>query len=117
MRQQGQGHRGSGRFGLSSPSHVPFPHALQKVVLSSAWGPQLHLPLVLGAPLQLKLAASGVTLSQGPETEILALPLSDPDPLLNLWVQPHARLFLGALPGTRILQHIIGVSQREGGGN
>nr|ACV49771.1 sex hormone-binding globulin [Parahyaena brunnea] len=71
----------------------------QKVVLSSAWGPQLHLPLVLGAPLQLKLAASGVTLSQGPEPEILALRLSDPGSLLNLWLQPRARLFLGALPG------------------
>ncbi|XP_015397336.2 sex hormone-binding globulin isoform X4 [Panthera tigris] len=71
----------------------------QKVVLSSASGPQLDLPLVLGPPLQLKLGESGAVLSQRPKKEILALPLLDPASLLNLWVQPQGRLFLGALPG------------------
>ncbi|XP_020006882.1 sex hormone-binding globulin [Castor canadensis] len=71
----------------------------QKVVLSAGAGPGLALPLVLGLPLQLKLGMSRVVLSQGPKTEVLALPALRLDPLLNLWTQPQGRLFLGALPG------------------
>ncbi|KAK2499434.1 hypothetical protein MC885_000371 [Smutsia gigantea] len=71
----------------------------QKVVLSSGSGPRLDLPLVLGLPLQLKLAVSGVVLSQGPKKEILLLPPLGLDSLLELWVQPQGHLFLGALPG------------------
>uniref|UniRef100_A0A8C2RCZ4 Sex hormone-binding globulin n=1 Tax=Capra hircus TaxID=9925 RepID=A0A8C2RCZ4_CAPHI len=71
----------------------------QKVVLSSGSGPGLDLPLVLGLPLQLKLTVSGVVLSQGAKKEILALPPTGPGSLLDLWVQPQGRLFLGALPG------------------
>ncbi|XP_017527245.1 sex hormone-binding globulin isoform X2 [Manis javanica] len=71
----------------------------QKVVLSSGSGPRLDLPLVLGLPLQLKLAVSGVVLSQGAKKEILPLPPLGLDSLLELWVQPQGRLFLGTLPG------------------
>ena len=110
---RGVGPQGSRRFVLSSPGHVPVPHTLQKVVLSSASGPQLDLPLVLGPPLQLKLGESGAVLSQRPKKEILALPLLDPASLLNLWVQPQGRLFLGALPGKSDVhapQHAVGIS-------
>ncbi|KAF5911843.1 hypothetical protein HPG69_015821, partial [Diceros bicornis minor] len=64
-------------------------------------GPGLDLPLVLGLPLQLKLAVSRVVLNQGPKKEILALPLLGLGSLLNLWIQLQGRLFLGALPGKR----------------
>ncbi|XP_027980926.1 sex hormone-binding globulin isoform X1 [Eumetopias jubatus] len=84
-----------------NPSRLSLHLQDQKVVLSSGLGPELDLPLVLGLPLQLKLAASGVVLSQGSKKEILALPALDLDlaSLLKLWVQPQGRLFLGALPG------------------
>ncbi|KAI4533275.1 hypothetical protein MG293_016294 [Ovis ammon polii] len=49
--------------------------------------------------LPLKLTVSGVVLSQGAKKEILALPPTGPGSLLDLWVQPQGRLFLGALPG------------------
>uniref|UniRef100_A0ABI8A7T3 Sex hormone-binding globulin n=1 Tax=Felis catus TaxID=9685 RepID=A0ABI8A7T3_FELCA len=94
---------GSGHLlALGTPENPPWLSLQlqdQKVVLSSASGPQLDLPLVSGPPLQLKLGESGVVLSQRPKKEILALPLLDPASLLNLWVQPQGRLFLGALPG------------------
>lgn len=73
------------------------------MVLSSGSGPRLDLPLVLGLPLQLKLAVSGVVLSQGAKKEILPLPPLGLDSLLELWVQPQGRLFLGTLPGKREL--------------
>ncbi|XP_029783803.1 sex hormone-binding globulin isoform X2 [Suricata suricatta] len=98
---------GSGRLlALGSPENPPWLSLQlqdQKVILSSASGPPLHLPLVLGPHLQLKLTTSGVILSQGPEKEILALPLLGPGSLLNLWGQPQGRLFLGALPGEAAL--------------
>ncbi|XP_043438906.1 sex hormone-binding globulin isoform X1 [Prionailurus bengalensis] len=94
---------GSGHLlALGTPENPPWLSLQlqdQKVVLSSVSGPQLDLPLVSGTPLQLKLGESGVVLSQRPKKEILALPLLDPASLLNLWVQPQGRLFLGALPG------------------
>ncbi|XP_053425920.1 sex hormone-binding globulin isoform X2 [Nycticebus coucang] len=71
----------------------------QKVMLSPGWGPGLDLPLVLGHSLQLTLSASRVVLSQGPMTEVFALPALDLGPLFNLWAQPQGRLFLGALTG------------------
>lgn len=76
-------------------------HTLQKVVLSHGSGPGLDLPLVLGLPLQLKLDASRVLLSQGPNKKILALPPEGLGSLLNLWAHPQGRLFLGAFPGKR----------------
>lgn len=89
------------------------PHTLQKVVLSSGSGPGLDMSLVLGLPLQLKLAVSRVVLSQGLKKETLDLPPMGLDSLLNLWAQPQGRLFLGALPGksdVQVPQHIIGSS-------
>jgi hypothetical protein len=68
-------------------------------VLPAGAGPRLALPLVLGLPLQLKLGMSKVVLSQGPKTEVLALPALGLDPFLNLWTQLQGCLFLGALPG------------------
>ena len=59
------GLEGVGAVRSSLPHLCPFPHTLQKVVLSSGSGPGLDLPLVLGLPLQLKLTVSGVVLSQG----------------------------------------------------
>jgi len=93
------GLRGVGAIRSSLPHLCPFPHTLQKVVLSSGSGPGLDLPLILGLRLQLNLTVSGVVLSQGAKKEILALPPTGPGSLLDLWVQPHGRLFLGALPG------------------
>lgn len=58
------------------------------MVLSSGSGPGLDLSLVLGLPLQLKLAVSSVVLSQGLKKEILALPSVGLGSLLNLWVHP-----------------------------
>ncbi|XP_005399527.1 PREDICTED: sex hormone-binding globulin isoform X2 [Chinchilla lanigera] len=71
----------------------------QNVVLTSGAGPRLELPVALGLPLQLKLAASTVILSQGPKTEVFAMPAEVLGPLFKLWAQPQGRLFLGALPG------------------
>ncbi|KAM6174568.1 sex hormone-binding globulin [Erethizon dorsatum] len=71
----------------------------EKVVLTSGAGPRLELPVALGLPLQLKLAASTVILNHGPKTEIFAMPPEDLGPLLKLWAQLQGRLFLGALPG------------------
>ncbi|XP_013004118.1 sex hormone-binding globulin [Cavia porcellus] len=71
----------------------------QKVVLTSGAGLSLDLPVALGLPLQLKLAASTVILKQGPKTEVFAVAPEDLNPLLQLWAQPRGRLFLGALPG------------------
>ncbi|XP_008572063.1 PREDICTED: sex hormone-binding globulin isoform X1 [Galeopterus variegatus] len=72
----------------------------QKVVLSAGSGPGLDLPLVMGLPLQLKLGMSRVVLSQGPKTEVLALPPLGLGPLISsLWAQSEGHLFLGALPG------------------
>uniref|UniRef100_A0A671F0Q5 Sex hormone-binding globulin n=2 Tax=Rhinolophus ferrumequinum TaxID=59479 RepID=A0A671F0Q5_RHIFE len=82
-----------------NPSWLSLHLQNQKVVLSSGSGPGLDLSLVLGLPLQLKLAVSSVVLSQGPKKEILALPPVGLGSLLNLWVHPQGRLFLGALPG------------------
>ncbi|XP_044106529.1 sex hormone-binding globulin isoform X2 [Neovison vison] len=82
-----------------NPSQLSLHLQDQKVVVSSGTGPDLDLPLVLGLPLQLKLAASRVVLNQGSKKEILALPALDLASLLKLWVQPQGRLFLGALPG------------------
>ncbi|XP_019600728.2 sex hormone-binding globulin isoform X2 [Rhinolophus sinicus] len=82
-----------------NPSWLSLRLQNQKVVLSSGSGPGLDLSLVLGLPLQLKLAVSSVVLSQGPKKEILALPPVGLGSLLNLWVHPQGRLFLGALPG------------------
>lgn len=82
-----------------NPSQLSLHLQDQKVVVSSGTGPDLDLPLVLGLPLQLKLAASGVVLNQGSKKEILALPALDLASLLKLWVWPQGRLFLGALPG------------------
>ena len=93
------GLRGVDAVRSSLPHLCPFPHTLQKVVLSSGSGPGLDLPLVLGLPLQLNLTVSRVVLSQGAKKEILALPPTGPGSLLDLWVQPQGRLFLGALPG------------------
>ncbi|XP_040099404.1 sex hormone-binding globulin isoform X1 [Oryx dammah] len=94
---------GSGRlFALGTPenpSWLSIHLQDQKVVLSSGSGPGLDLPLVLGLPLQLKLTVSRVVLSHGAKKEILALPPTGPGSLLDLWVQPQGRLFLGALPG------------------
>lgn len=73
------------------------------MVLSSGSGLELDLPLVLGLPLQLKLAVSRVVLTQGYKKEILALPALHFDFLLNLWAQPQGLLFLGALPGKMVL--------------
>nr|XP_010338103.1 sex hormone-binding globulin isoform X2 [Saimiri boliviensis boliviensis] len=84
---------------LENPSLLSLYLQDQKVVLSSASGPGLDLPLVLGLPLQLKLSMSRVILSQGLKMEVLALPPSGLASLLNLWDQPQGRLFLGALPG------------------
>lgn len=86
----------------SSLTSVPVPHTLQKVVLSYGSGPGLDLPLVLGLPLQLKLNVSKVLLSQGPK-KILALPPVGLDSLLSLWAHPQGRLFLGTLPGKKML--------------
>lgn len=85
------------------PHLCPFPHTLQKVVLSSVSGPGLDLPLILGITLQLKLTVSKVVLSQGTKKEILALPPMGPTPLLNLWAQTQGRLFLEALPGKKVM--------------
>ena len=85
------------------PTHTPVPHTLQKMVLSSGSGLELDLPLVLGLPLQLKLAVSRVILTQGYKKEILALPALHLGFLLNLWAQPQGFLFLGALPGKTVL--------------
>ncbi|XP_045841410.1 sex hormone-binding globulin [Meles meles] len=82
-----------------NPSQLSLHLQDQKVVLSSGTGPDLDLPLVLGLPLQLKLATSGVVLNQGSKKEILALPALDLASLLKLWVRQQGRLFLGALPG------------------
>ncbi|KAM5274072.1 LOW QUALITY PROTEIN: sex hormone-binding globulin [Ctenodactylus gundi] len=71
----------------------------QKVELSSWAGPGLELPLVLGLPLQLKLNMSTVVLSQGPKTEVLALPPAGLVLLPKLWAHPQGRLLLGASPG------------------
>lgn len=48
----------------------------------------------LGAPLQLKLTVRG-GFEPGGKKEILALPPTGPGSLLDLWVQPAGRLFLG----------------------
>ncbi|XP_022380477.1 sex hormone-binding globulin isoform X1 [Enhydra lutris kenyoni] len=82
-----------------NPSQLSLHLQDQKVVVSSGTRPDLDLPLVLGLPLQLKLAASGAVLNQGSKKEILALPDLDLASLLKLWVRPQGRLFLGALPG------------------
>ncbi|XP_010613186.1 sex hormone-binding globulin isoform X3 [Fukomys damarensis] len=71
----------------------------QKVVLSSGAGPRLELPVTLGLPLQLKLAASTVVLKQGPKKEVFAMPTEGFASVLKLWTQSHGHLFLGALPG------------------
>ncbi|KFO18842.1 Sex hormone-binding globulin, partial [Fukomys damarensis] len=70
-----------------------------KVVLSSGAGPRLELPVTLGLPLQLKLAASTVVLKQGPKKEVFAMPTEGFASVLKLWTQSHGHLFLGALPG------------------
>lgn len=88
-------------FILSSPTYVPGPYTLQKVVLSSRLGPGLDPPLVLGLPLQLKLAVSRVVLNQGPKKEILVLLPLGVSSLLNLWLQLQGCLFLGTFPGKR----------------
>lgn len=71
----------------------------QELILSSQGKPKLALPLVLGLPLQLKLGTSYAILTHGSKTEFLNLSPPRLGLLLNLWSQPHGRLFLGALPG------------------
>lgn len=81
------------------------PLGVQKILLGSAFtskiklGPGLDPPLVLGLPLQLKLAVSRVVLNQGPKKEILVLLPLGVSSLLNLWLQLQGCLFLGTFPG------------------
>uniref|UniRef100_A0A9L0SP64 Sex hormone binding globulin n=1 Tax=Equus caballus TaxID=9796 RepID=A0A9L0SP64_HORSE len=82
-----------------NPSWLSFHLQDQKVVLSSRLGPGLDPPLVLGLPLQLKLAVSRVVLNQGPKKEILVLLPLGVSSLLNLWLQLQGCLFLGTFPG------------------